>query len=313
MPALPDLITLGYATAALTRVPLTPGQIAWLPTAITAASAMVRRYCLDRAFTRQVLTREFMPALNGVVRLDQMPVNKVIRVAGSRTQGIAIYCDSARNTEGSVYFSSAGDYATGIVYTGITLDRWSAGNEFTNTLPFASNATFGLMANAINQVGGGWSAQVTPSLVNWPCQWMIGLEVAQGATKGFASADTYSEVLQGCRLNQETGMLSLGYSGINPINSWQWGPDAGTFDDAVSPSTNGRVQVTYDSGFDIIPADVQEGVVETVKYMMERMRTPGNLKGERLREYTWTAAEKAFRSLPEAVFEQLAHYRIHNA
>lgn len=306
----PPLVTNNYVTSALTEISLTTGQLAFLSTAIINVSDAIRRYLGDRILTRTTLTKEFIPAQDGLVALDQLPVNKVTRVAGNRSTLFTIGAYQNSCTDAAVYFSSTGDYATGITYTGLTLDWTANGTEQTQTLLFATYPTISPLAAAVQAVGPfGLTTQPTPQYQTWPSARLVGLETAQGALDDGACCDAYTETLSGCQVDQETGMLRLNYSSTAAVNSPAWGPDWYLFADDVSPSSFGKVQVTYDSGFDTIPNDIQEAVVEGVSYMLSRLKSDPMLRRERAGKYDYETFD-LIKGLAPATLMTLSQYRI---
>lgn len=315
---LPDLITIPYFQLAVGEIVLDSIQQDYLPYAIAAASKAVRRFCGDRDFTQWTYTKEFVPGQNGVVRLDQFPVNQVTRIQGNRTSALSITQTSTSVTAARVYFSYTGDQETGITYTGLSLVSTSSGVATTQNILWSSlsPATVGSLATAINALGGGWSATVasggsTPntSFSTWPVTELLGGDVAQGcAGSDSASLDVYADDIDNCSLDWEHGFLYVGYQTQTTALGPTWGPDWAAFDlPAIRPTQN-KVKVTYNAGFASIPALVQEATAEVAKAILERLKTDSTLRTESAGAYSY-ALRDVIPSLPDPVKQGLSLYR----
>lgn len=279
-----------------------------LPRAISAASESIRRYC-QRHFNRATYSKEFQPNYRGVVRLDEIPVNQVSRVATGRDNALNI-AGPASAQIARVQFAYTGSYATGITNTGLILTSVSSGTTTTNTLLFATYPTLGTMAAAISGVSG-WSASAG-TYGSWPCTELVGGDSAQGALNASGAwLDVYSEDASLERLDPETGMIYLRpYGWSSALDTPAWGPGWQQFADVYSyPRT---VKVTYDAGYDSVPAPVVMACVETVQSMFSRLSTDQIVQSERAGDYSYTLRDQV-SFLPESVRHALAPYRIINA
>jgi hypothetical protein len=287
---------------------VTVDNLADLPRILTAATEAIRRYC-HRNFTRATRTKEFRPSYEGVIRLDEIPVNQVTRVAIGRDNALRIIGPSSAQIA-RVQFAFVGDYAAGIVNTGVTLASVANATTTTTTLNFATYATLSALATAIQ--GAGWTCSVTPGYSAWPCSELIGGDAAQGALTGDGAwLDVYSEDATLERLDPETGMITLrSRYGSTSWDSPAWGPDRGGFSDARPfPS---RAKVTYDAGFDAIPSPVVQATVEVVQAAFARLKSDNAIKSERAADYSYVYRD-IMEGLPVAVRQLLAPYRIYNA
>lgn len=287
---------------------VTVDNLADLPRIITAATETVRRYCC-RNFTRATWTKEFRPNYKGVVRLDEIPVNQVLRIATGRDHAMQIVGPSIAQLA-RVAFSQTGDYATGITTTGVVLTSTASAVSTSTTLLFADYPTLSALAAAIQ--AAGWSCSLTPGYSSWPSTELVGGEAAQGALTGDGAwLDVYSEDATLERLDQDTGMVWLSSSlGAASLNSPAWGPDYGQFIDARRYPA--RVKVTYDAGFDTIPSPVVLATIETIQSAFARLRSDNALKSETTPDYSYVLRE-TIEGMPESARHLLAPYRIYNA
>ena len=311
----PDLISASYATQMLGSMALSPAQLEQIPTAITAASAAVRRHCMDRIFTRMTIAEELPVALNGQVRLSQIPVNQVFRIQTSPSDALTVYNGRAQYAQ--AYFATAGavgDVIGNQSITGLTLN-WALNGVLGNqTITYAAGMNIAALAQAIDAVGFGWNAVPDPVLGLWPVAELTGGLVAQGCTQGAgATFDVFSQDLATARFHpddgQKTGIIWCGtqYRGSGP----RWGPDYPEFDGPQLINT--VVRCTYDSGFATIPYPIQLACVELVKAILERLKIDLYLSSESAGEYSYAIAPALIAFLPVQVVHGLAQYRIHNA
>ncbi len=307
----PDLITLEYATTALAIFPLTPAQFDFLPAAISAASAAIRRYTGNRDFTRATYVKDFA-VIQGQVRLDQFPVNQVIRAQTQPVTAITISNSSAQIAQ--VLFSYTGTSWIGQVVTGIMLNWTLNGVPATSSVPYTSNMTISDLATAISGVGSGWSASAS-GYGAWPVTELTGGYIAKGATGAGSQLGIFSVDMTGaCYFpdnGQQIGMLNVGQQFPATIGP-SWGPDWPIWD--YPAQGGGIVRVTYNAGFSPIPADLQEATVEFVKAMLVRLLLDPYLGSEVAAHYSYSnIAINLIRGLPQWVKDILSTYRIHNA
>ena len=317
MAALPNLITDAYAAGALAAIPLSPAQQAFVPQAIAAASQAVRRFCMDRDFTQQTYTGVILPvALDGYVRLPQIPINQVLRVQCNPTQCVTITNSSTSVQFAQVLYAYTGDVAAGQVITGLTLNWTSNGTPSTQTLSFTADETISDLAAAITGVGSGWSADADSVLGAWPVTELYQGLIATGAGSGAVGQSVlyvFADDIAGAQFHpddgQLTGLLFVGrqYPGIG----WQWGPYPMQAD--WDNATYNVVKVAYNAGFAAIPDIVQFACGELVRVMVQRMRINPYLEREQGGEYSYGLAVQMLRALPEYVLQELAAYRITNA
>ena len=284
-------------------------NLADLPRIIGVTTDYIRRYC-RRWFTRRVLTKEFMPNLYGQVRLDEIPVNQVLRVATGRTQAMTLRGPTSAQLA-SARFAYTGDQESGLVITGLTLSSTASAVTTTSTLAFEDYETIGSLATAIADLGTGWSVDVVGGYGEWPTAELVGGDMAQGALRsGGAVLDVYSEDAAQMSLDPDTGMLQISRYSSTGLDSPAWGPDWQQF---VSPQRNGnRVKVTYDAGFDTIPSPVVMAAIETIQYVFSRLQADQVIQSETAGDYSYEFRDQ-LGSLPDSVRDVLSPYRIFNA
>jgi hypothetical protein len=307
---LPDLITLDYAQAQLAaggRV-LTAAQTTALPSKITEASAAVRRWCGDRDFTRTTYDEAYRPSLDGMVDLRQFPVNKVLRVSGGRTTGIAIANTSTTtNLRPTAGFTSTGDEATGLTFTGLALVATTGGVDVEIDVPYSASPTLGQLAASVNALGNGWQATVPASLTSWPSADLVGGDVAQDATGTGAELKVFAEVIGGCRVDRRTGELKVGIGGgSSSVDGPRWGP----YQDPADFDWPGKVRVVYDAGFDAIPDLVQQGTAIVVGKYLDDLARDLAITSETIGRGNYTVDPNRAAELPPEAREKLALFRI---
>src|SRR5262249_3646463 len=142
---------------------------------------------------------------------------------------------------------------------------------------------------------------------------LVGGGAAMGAMdEDGAALNVYSEDLTCTRIDNATGMFWVGRHRVTSGLDGRWGPEAALLED-FEGSTLGRVQVTYDAGFTIIPTAVQLATAELVKAKLERLRTDHQKRRNELGAYKYEIEPSLMGSLPKPVSEDLAKYVIHRA
>lgn len=285
-----------------------PENLADLPRVIGAATQAVRSYCRCN-FTRTTWTKEFTPTYAGQVRLDEVPINEVLRIATSRDAALYIMGPSSAQIA-NVRYAYTGDWAAGIVVTGLILTKVVNAVTTTTTLLFSTYPMLSNLVSAINALG--WSTRLNSQYAYWPTTELVGGNVAQGAmTDSGAQMDVYSEDASLERLDQETGMVWLRYkTGSTTLDSPTWGPDWPQF---VTPSRfPSRVRVSYDAGYDVIPSPVVMACVETVQAMFSRLATDQIIQSEKAGDYSYSLRDQ-LDFIPASAKHALAPYRTYNA
>ncbi len=184
----------------------TPDKLADLPRTIGAATDAVRKYCRCN-FTRKTYGKEFAPNYAGMIRLDEVPVNAVLRVATNREAALWLYGPPSAQIA-NVRFSATGDYAGGLTYTGLVLTSTTSAVATTTTLLFSAYPTVSELASAVN--AAGWKTRVGDTFGAWPSTELVGGEAGQGALTGEgARLDVYSEDASLERVDLEAGFIWL--------------------------------------------------------------------------------------------------------
>ncbi len=319
-PAPPDLATYDYVLAYLTLQNLSNSQLDFLPYLISAASNSIRRWCFDRNFDLRTYCQIYPIALDGSVRLYQVPVNQVTRVQSQPQLALTVSNTSSSVQVAQVYFSytgQAGGYGTNAqVPTGITLASSSSGVASTTNLFFSANQTITNLAGLITAVGGGWTATADTVLGLWPVTELVGGYVGQAAGQNASPSNGAAfpvlTDLNACQLqDQQTGFLWVGrqYAGLGP----RWGPGWDSWDWGGQNQGLGQVKVTYSAGFTTIPPDVQECVAEYCRDQLLWMRINPYLESETADEYSYRLRTMAPQGLSPTIMQRLSPYRLHYA
>ncbi len=314
MPTPPDLITAQYAYDLLAILPLTPAQLAAVPTIITAASNAIQSWC-NRTFAQAVYT-EFCPVeLNGTIRLKNPPINQITRVQTQPTSALTVQNPSTSVQAARCYLTVTGDAVAGQTVTGLTLVSVSSGVATTTPIAFTSNETIIGLAGAINAVSG-WLAVADPVLGLWPVTELLEGLIAQGTGNQDQGAtfNVLAVDLTNVRFHpddgQLTGIIWTGqqYSGLGP----RWGPGWQEYDD-YGGWQGGGVKVTYNGGFATIPAQIQLGCVEFVQNELYRLKMDPTLISETGGQYSYTINPRWLNFLSMESVRTIAAYRITNA
>jgi hypothetical protein len=307
--AAPDLITQNYLSTMLADMGLTTNQTAMLPSLTTAASRAVRIYC-NRYFTRTIWDELYTLKSRDTLVLNQYPVNALIYVWSNPQTVISISnTDNSTNQRARFAIASAGSVDLGLTYTGVSLTRVASGVVSAATVLFSANLTLTALATAVNALGGGWSASVTSGFEKYATADLRGV---QGGLSAFSSQGNglvmHVDELN-ANLRETTGILDLSGPPNDPFSSPRWGSfmasDYG--DQTLVGGTNG-IRVQYDAGYDTIPEDVQQAVVEVVQAMISRLDTDPSLSGEKVGEYEWSSDGRV-PAIPDSAKEKLEKWR----
>jgi hypothetical protein len=323
---LQGLVSLDTCLAACSRLRLTDLERDFVSTTILqAASDTVRKWCGQRDFTRTTYVEEQVAELNGQVALKQMPVNNVLRIRGYPQTVLNITASPSSFQQAWVSYSTTGDWYTNtLAFTGIILNSVANGvyratpllfsNAPQTAAPSVTYATVGALQAAISAVSG-WTAFTEGAFGAYPTTDLSppGGVTAQGAMDDDgAELRAYTEDLTCTRVDNAIGFLWVGRHRIASTLGGRWGPEYDVLDGS-DDGPIGRVQVTYDAGFTVIPSEVQLATAELVKAIVERFRTDHmtieeSVAGAGSRMYK--LAENLMGSLPRAVLYGLAKWRI---
>jgi hypothetical protein len=319
----PDLITYDYAEAQLTDANLTDAQRDNLPYLVSAASQAVRVFCKDRYFDLRTVSEKYDVALNGEVRLYQVPILQILRVQGQPALALTVANNSQSVQAAQAYFTFTGvpgGYATNAqTATGMYLTWVSNGTPANATVPYTANMTVSQLATAIAATGSGWTATANSGYGNWPVTELDGGFVGQGcalsAIPGDGAqfnvlldlTDTYLD-------NPNRGFLWVGRQTVNS-NALRWGPGGDQLFGSSSGTQYqlGQVKVTYQAGHAIIPSEVQYWTAQLVKWFIEVSKQELLLMEEKAADYSYKLSEEMVHRMPKTVREGLAPYRLHYA
>jgi hypothetical protein len=281
------------------------------------ASDAIRKWCGQRDFTRQTYTEEYVPELNGYCALRQMPVNNVTRIRGYLQTVMTISAQPGAFQHAWISYQTSGDWYTNTLsYTGLILNSTLNGTTTASTpFLFALYPTLADLANAIMAVPG-WIARTQGAFAAYPTS---DLQQPGGLTAQGASTDdgcelrAYTEDLTTCKLDNATGMLWVGRFRIAGVYGYRWGPEAEVLEGFESGPI-GRVQVTYDAGFSVIPTPVQLATAELVKARIQRLRKDLTLGMEENGIYKYESiGPREIADLPYPIQCGLAKWRISRA
>jgi hypothetical protein len=308
------LITLTYAESALSRLRLSRDERNFLAALVTVASDTIVKWCGQRDFVRQTYTEEYTAELNGYVALRQFPVNAVSRIRSYPQTVLNITGSPSSMQQAWVSYTTTGDWYTNtLTYTGLVLNSVASGVLTATPFLFANYATVGALATAVGNVNG-WTANTTPIFGLYPSTDLAppGGLTSQGALDDDgAQLVAYTEDISECRVDNKTGFLWVGSHRVSSAFGQRWGEDWLLLEDFDSAPI-GRVQVTYDAGFSVVPSPVQLATAELVKALVERFRTDHMLLSEEI----GGAGSRAYRiaaelvgMLPKPVLQGLSLYR----
>ncbi len=308
-----DLITYDYAESHCEILGLTDAQRDLLPTAVTAASKAIIKWC-SRPFAIGTYVEDLQPALDGFVRLKAIPINQVIRIQALPQQALTIQNTAAQIAY--VAYAYTGDVADGTsAITGLNFTSVINGVQVVQPVIYSVNETISGVATAIGLLGNGWQPFLNAAYGLWPVTELIGGWVSQDATLAQGVIlNVYSQGVSDAQFDpddgQLTGMLWVGRQNNDAFGP-RWGPDYAAW--SSGEPLNGQVRVTYNGGFSTIPLPVQLATAETVKAIMERLKIENYLESEKGGDYMYKIALDKLNHLPRQAVTALAGYRVHNA
>ncbi len=261
-----DLITLARAYQALQGV---SGQDTLLGVLITAYSDLVEKYC-----RRRFLSQSFDELYSGTgdrrLLLRQYPIQSVKSVRYRPVTVLKVQnTNTLLNQQARVAVTS----------TGLTLTRVASGVSSTDSsVTWAGNVTLSAVANAVNALGNGWSAQI------------VGDVAASGDYGLWPSADlyvpgSYGDPLEGAGVQQSQGALNArgAFAELKlhtyELQGFQWDPRGWLLraipytdpellhpEDLIFPVGVSNFRVQYAAGYSTVPEGVQEACARWVAY-----------------------------------------------
>ena len=318
MAAPPDLITAqdvidSYNAASPEGAPLGQGQVNLLPRLVTRASRLVRRY-LNRKITRATYDETYTIDPGGTLLTREYPINQLLAVRANLTAVLTIQnLDTTTNQDAWVSFNLTGDWYTGQSLTGITLTRYASGVEVDSSLSFATYPTIQALAAAINALGNGWSAQAISPYELWGTADILQVQGSFPALGDTASLKIHTGRIKIDAYDAESGIINIAGPAIEPVDSIRFGPFTQTsLDNLDMDPAFLAYRVKYDAGYDTVPEDLQDSVIEVVKAMMERKSTDSTVVSES--DGVASSTIRAFiGSLPDSVQATLNLYRSNRA
>jgi hypothetical protein len=256
-----DLITLSRAKQNIQAITDT-SQDALLTTLITAVSEAIEKYC-----RRHFYSRSFDELYNGTgdrrLLLREYPIQSVQSVRYRPVTVIKVQnTDTATNQRATVAVTS----------TGLTLTRVASGVTSSDTSStFAGFPTLQGLANNINSLGNGWSAQI--------------VGVNPGDYGSWPSADLYVPPSYGDGVQSQGALTARGqYAELKmhtyELAGYQWDPRGWLLraipytdpellhpEDLIWPVGINNFRVQYTAGYTTIPEAVQEACAEWVSQL----------------------------------------------
>jgi hypothetical protein len=252
-----DLITLARAKQDIQAI-TDNTQDALLTTLITAASDAIEKYC-----RRDFVSRSYdeLYSGNGELRL-MLRQHPIISVQSVRYRPVTVLkiqnTDQATNQQARVAVTS----------TGLSLLRVASGVSTTdNSVTFAGNPTLTAMANAINALANGWSAQVvgdSNDYGKWPSADLYVALPPWGNTQSQGALTARGQLAE---LKMHTWELA-GYR-------WDWrgwllraipytDPELFHPEDLIWPIGINNFRIQYTAGYATVPEAVQEACAQWV-------------------------------------------------
>ena len=231
--------------------------------AITLASlgAGVMRF-LERFTRRKLLSATYDILLPGTstksLYLPEYPVTKV-EVRSDRLPALQIINDTA----------TAQSALVEVVDTGLSLSLTDNGTTVSTLLSWVERPTIGSLAAAVNALGSGWRAILSPRFATWASADLKPYKGVRSARQLTVSLSPHWMWLSDFRTNEATGELIR-------ETGWWGGPWS--------------YRVAYTAGYPTLPDDLALAAVELAGATHSALRTDPNLLSESLGQYSYTRA-----------------------
>jgi hypothetical protein len=254
-----DLITLARAKQDIQSI-TDSSQDTLLTTLITALSDAVEKIC-RRDFTSKSYDELYSGSGDHRLLLRQYPVQAVSSVRYRQVTVLKVQnTDTATNQRATVAVTS----------TGLKLVRVASGVTTTDTsVTWAGNPTLTAVANAVNALGAGWSAQAVGDpndYGKWPSADLYVPPAFGDATAGqgaltargtFAELRLHTYELQGYQWDARGWLLrAIPYTD----------PEIMHPEDLIWPVGFNNFRVQYTAGYTTVPESVQEACARWVAY-----------------------------------------------
>lgn len=306
---MPDLITLGQFLDALPN--LTTDQQADAPAAITAATVLLES-AARRPLAMRSIDRVYRPGRTRKIYLDSWPV-PVCRLRTDLVVGMTVSnTDTLTNQIATVQRTA----------TTLVLYRCASGVESTSTLTLSSYATLQALADAVNGLGGGWTATTGTSTANLNLYPISSLNLdyeTVGALNQSAELRLYYRDVARFALDTERGVIELTENRPQEFRypDRAWGVGYGWSWSSASEPRHAGVRAVYKAGYAVETADVNAGY-QTVPDDLQRIAiltakavldaTPNlNVNRESDGTISYGLAE-AFGPLPDSILRRLGPY-----
>lgn len=264
-----DLITaarakysIGGATNNTSNLTISGAEDTTISALVTACSKAIKKYC-RREFDSQTFDELYDGNQSVRLALRQFPIISIARIAYGPSAVLRITNTSSSNQRATVAVTSSG----------ISLVRVASGTVTTDTsIVFATYATLGTVATAINALGNGWAAAVTSTTyTDWPSADLRLVQGALNAKNVYASILLHTSELSSYGMNEKTGIL---------FRDTLSDADVQFDSDDCQAWFGGRNywRVIYTAGFATVPEDVQQACAEWVaSQFWATKRDPGIL------------------------------------
>jgi hypothetical protein len=287
-----DLITNEYAQQNSTLSALQTSNPVALASIISAASQAIRTACM-RDFGSNTYT-EYKSGggyPNQYLSLDQYPVTEITRVAAHPLPVLNIRNSSSVNQRATVATTSAG----------LVLATVASAVTVAATLTFTSYPTLAAIAEAVNDLGNGWTAVVMSNYSQWPSADLRPLQGAVTAINTAAQIELFTEDLTHVPAGDSYGNL--------PEQGWRLDPESAELF-GYFPEGKLNIRIDYTAGADAVPADIQRGCLRLCALMYEDERRDSAVTETQLGPYT-TVFKRQAESLIKnpAVWDFISPYR----
>ena len=246
---------------------------------LAAACDAVQNYC-RRQFATTTYDEFFQGTNTRSLFLNEYPVQLVTSVRYGRQVAIQI-------TNSTQYIQSA----TVTALPDQLVLAFTNNNVTTTTdLAWATYPTIGQLGAAVNALGGGWQATVSPAFNTWA-------SADLSAYTGTKSARTVMATYAVHYYEMSDYMINDPNSGELFINNGWHGPTQ-------------AFRVLYTAGYDVIPEELVQATVELAAATYTASKADPNLQAESLGSYSYTrAATKSIADLSLTARQTLEYYR----
>ena len=254
---------------------------------IDRATAIIESHC-DRKFKSRTFFEFLMPEGDRTVKTEQFPIISIDTIAFGSQTSLSISSDTAST-----------DVVATVGFDGSTLRLYkvaSNGTETTDTLAASSFATTSAIVTQINSSVSGWSATLTKNAYTRSLYRFGGRGVIDADAQLEFPRDNVSEY----RVDFETGQIHITadrFPGIREDDA-----RANRFPDGFFP-----VFVQYTAGFETVPDDLEQVVLEIAGDIFRERLQDRTLQQESLGDYNYTQA--AIADLLAERVAKLDHYK----